>query len=214
MGWSAATGGSMLDVEALLLGGTLYYWQLPHFMALSYMHRIDYARGGFEMVPVNEENGEETSKIIVRNTWLLSTMPVLATLTNVTSSMFALEGLLLNGYALHVAYQFQQDRTNAKARKVFLTSLWYLPTFLMLFLLHAKTWDEKESEDNVLREYISTYVHIIREKGRELCLHETALEKSVSMERSCPIVIAKITSNKAEEENTATHGHVQCEKQQ
>ena len=202
MGWSAATGGSMLDVEALLLGATLYYWQLPHFMALGYMHRIDYARGGFQMVPVNEENGEETAKIIVRNAWLLSTIPVLSTLTNVTSSMFALEGLLLNGYALYTAYQFKHDRTNAKARKIFLTSLWYLPSFLMLFLLHAKTWDEKDSEDNVLREYISKYVHIIRQRGRVLCLHETVLEKSDMREKSCPVVVGKMVI-KAGDETTA-----------
>jgi len=203
MGWSAATGGSVLDVEAMLLYGTLYYWQLPHFMALSYMHRVDYARGGFEMVPVKEENGDETSKIIVRNAWLLSTIPVLSTLTNVTSSMFALEGFLLNGYALHVAYQFRYDRTNAKARKIFLTSLWYLPSFLVLFLLHAKTWDEKESEDNILRGFISKYVHIIRENGRAVCLHEAVLERSQKSENACPVLVVKKTSNSVDEETAS-----------
>jgi protoheme IX farnesyltransferase len=60
IGWSAATGGEpILDVECILLGSTLYVWQLPHFFALSYMHRVDYARGGFQMVPVVLDDGRD-----------------------------------------------------------------------------------------------------------------------------------------------------------
>lgn len=197
MGWSAATGGNILDVEALLLGTTLYLWQMPHFFALSYMHRIDYGRGGFKMVPVLEPNGERTAQLIVRYAWYLSTVPVVSTLTGVTSSMFALEGFVLNGYALYVAHQFQQDRTNAKARKVFLTSLWYLPSFLVLFLLHSKTWDQKNSEDNVLREIITKYLQQVREQGKKLCLHETAVLKAedsgTAGEKACPVTMASKT---------------------
>lgn len=50
MGYTAATNGNgLFDVEAALLGGTLFLWQFPHFFALSWMHRIDYARGGFQV---------------------------------------------------------------------------------------------------------------------------------------------------------------------
>lgn len=188
MGWSAATGGSVLDVEALLLGSTLYLWQMPHFFALSYMHRVDYARGGFKMMGVEDE--ERTAQLIVRYAWYLSTIPILSTLTNVTSSMFALEGFLLNGYALHVAHQFQQDRTNAKARKVFLTSLWYLPSLLMLFLLHSKTWDQKNSEDNVVREKVTEMLHCIKEQGRRVCFHETQIASTDDRAAACPVHIA------------------------
>ena len=69
MGWTAATGGRLCNVEALLLGGALYLWQMPHFFALSYMHRVDYARGGFAMVPCLESDGERTANIIVRYAW-------------------------------------------------------------------------------------------------------------------------------------------------
>ena len=96
MGWTAATGGSILDLDAMILGTTLYLWQMPHFFALSYMHRIDYKRGGFAMLPVLESDGEKTSQVILRYAAYLSTVPVVATLTGVTSSMFALEGLALN----------------------------------------------------------------------------------------------------------------------
>jgi hypothetical protein len=181
------------------------------------MHRVDYKRGGFLMLPCVDE--PRTADLVVRYTWYLSAIPVVATLTNVTGSMFALEGIVLNGYALAVAYRFQQDRTNANARKVFLTSLWYLPSLLMLFLLHSKVWDEEE-EDNVQQSQLSTYIHAIREKGRELCWHEAVLvssssspnsssgsddgskdhpEKSISVggAAACPVVVGKETSRHA-----------------
>mmetsp|Transcript_23088 Transcript_23088/g.32334 ORF Transcript_23088/g.32334 Transcript_23088/m.32334 type:complete len:433 (-) Transcript_23088:62-1360(-) len=182
MGWTAS-GGSIMDVEALLLGSTLYLWQMPHFFALSYMHRVDYKRGGFAMVPVLEENGDETAALITRYTWYLSSVPFVATLTDVTNSMFALEGVALNAYALHVAYKFQRERTNANARKVFLTSLWYLPSLLMLFLLHSKTWDDEAKNDDkdIYRKLLSERIHSIRDAGRQICVHENAINSSVSV---------------------------------
>jgi len=206
MGWTAATGGQILDVEALLLGATLYLWQMPHFFALSYMHRLDYARGGFQMVPVLEENGDETARLITRYTWYLSSIPVLATVLDVTSSMFCYEGVALNAYALYVAYKFQHDRTNANARKVFLTSLWYLPCLLMLFLLHSKTWDDVDEDkvENPLRGYISSYIHAARDKGRELCLHETAVQKTQEGEKACPVALGQKAKKEVVEQAKAT----------
>ena len=191
IGWSAATGGHIFDVECLLLGSTLYLWQMPHFFALSYMHRVDYARGGFQMVPVLEDDGgrhDETAKLITRYSWYLSTIPILSTLTGVTSTMFCLEGFVLNGYALKVSYDFDRDRTNGKARQVFLTSLWYLPWLLMIFLINSKTWDEKESDDNIIRRKIDEYIHMVRDQGRKLCVHEVASNGGVE---ACPVVVAK-----------------------
>jgi heme o synthase len=175
MGWTAATGGHVWDVNALLLGATLYWWQMPHFFALSYMHRLDYARGGFVMLPVVEKDGERTANVMVRYAWYLSSVPFIATLTGVTSSMFAMEGVGLNAYALYVVYKFKHERTNANARKVFLTSLWYLPSLLMLFLLHAKVWDEETEPADSVHTYLADRVHWIRGKGRDLCLHEKAV---------------------------------------
>ena len=187
MGWTAATGGSLWDVQALLLGTTLFVWQMPHFFALSYMHRMDYRRGGFQMVPCLEMDGAKTASLVTRYTWYLSTIPFIATLTNVTSSMFALEGMALNSYALYVAYKFNGERTNANARKVFLTSLWYLPSFMVLFLLHSKIWDDedKDKADDVVFQFLADHIHWAREKGRELCVHETAALKD--SKNACPV---------------------------
>lgn len=154
MGYTAATQGQgLLDVEAVLLGTTLFLWQFPHFMALSWMHRVDYARGGFEMLATNDSvRGDATARLVMNYTYYLSAMPVVATLTGVTSSMFVIEGLALNGYALYVARNFDKDRSNGNARKVFLTCLWYLPCWMVLFLLHSKNWkentDSKRNHEN------------------------------------------------------------------
>jgi protoheme IX farnesyltransferase len=196
MGWTAATGGAMLDLDAMILGSTLYLWQMPHFFALSYMHRVDYKRGGFMMLPVLESDGEKTSEVILRYAAYLSTVPIVSTLAGVTSSMFALEGIALNSYALYVAYKFRQERTNANARTVFLTSLWYLPSWLVLFLLHSKVWDDEEKDRDVLRDALSGMIHSIRDQGRQICIHEQAVAKNpVPLgEEACPVALTRKTT--------------------
>ena len=100
----------------------------------------------------------------------------------------------LNAYALYVANRFRQERTNANARKVFLTSLWYLPSWLILFLLHSKVWDEEHDRD-VLRDAISDAIHAIREQGRQICLHEHIVAQNpVVGEDKCPATLTRKTS--------------------
>ena len=146
------------------------------------------------MLPVLESDGDKTSQVVLRYAMYLSLVPLAATYMQVTSTMFALEGLVLNAYALHVAHKFRRERTNANARKVFLTSLWYLPSWLILFLLHSKVWDEDHDRD-VLRDAISDTVHKIRDTGRQICIHEQVVAKnSVPAEANCPITISRKTT--------------------
>ena len=210
MGWTAATSGSLLDLDVIILGSTLYYWQLPHFFALSYMYRIDYERGGFSMLSSYEVNGERTSSVIMRNATYLSALPFISTVAGVTSSMFALEGIALNSYALWVAYRFRKERTNANARKVFLTSLWYLPAWLVLFLLHSKVWDEDHDRD-VLRDKISDFVHSVRDEGRKICIHERVIDKAADIDGSkntCPVSLSKKTPSMIQ---SAASSALECE---
>ena len=210
MGYTAATSGSLFDIDAIILGSTLYLWQLPHFFALSYMYRLDYQRGGFNMLSGHERDGERTSSVIMKYSVYLSTVPFVSTFTGVTSSMFALEGIVLNSYALWVANRFRMERTNTNARKVFLTSLWYLPCWLMLFLLHSKVWDEDHDRD-VLRDAVSNLIHSVRSEGRKICLHEQIAVKSIDTESqsACPVVITKKSSEIIQ--NTAAAA-IECER--
>ena len=63
MGYAAATGGDVTGGTPLALVSLLFLWQFPHFFALSWLHREDYARGGFQMVAVNDPLG--TRSVIV-----------------------------------------------------------------------------------------------------------------------------------------------------
>ena len=175
MGYTAATqGNGLLDIEAVLVGGILFLWQFPHFFALSWMHRLDYARGGFQMVSRNDmPKGDKTARLITRYTYFMSTVPILSTVADVTSSMFAIEGVALNAYAIYVAKKFEKERSNANARKVFLTSLWYLPCWMTLYILHSKKWKEGiENEDDTTILRLKKKVEDLRARGKELCLHE------------------------------------------
>eukprot|EP00566_Odontella_aurita_P012418 CAMPEP_0113592032 /NCGR_PEP_ID=MMETSP0015_2-20120614/37613_1 /TAXON_ID=2838 /ORGANISM="Odontella" /LENGTH=485 /DNA_ID=CAMNT_0000498507 /DNA_START=46 /DNA_END=1503 /DNA_ORIENTATION=+ /assembly_acc=CAM_ASM_000160 len=202
MGWTAATGGSLLDLEAAFLGGTLFLWQFPHFFALSWMHRVDYARGGFQMVPVNDPDGDRTADLITRYTWYLSTVPLASSALGVTSSMFAVEGVALNAYALYVAKKFDDERSNSNARKVFLTSLWYLPCLMTLFILHSRKWKDEEEvkEDGIIdfQAWLHKKASELRHFGREHCVHEIVVAKDeVGSEDKCPIALGKSKAKEA-----------------
>ncbi|GMH53167.1 hypothetical protein TL16_g01389 [Triparma laevis f. inornata] len=175
MGWTAA-GGNLLDPECAFLASSLFLWQFPHFFALSWMHRVDYSRGGFQMVPCNDPTGDRTASLITRYSVYLSTLPILSTFAGITSSMFAVEGFLLNGYLLYRAKKFDDDRSNGNARKVFLTSLWYLPCLLGLFIFHSKNWNDESQKE------IQEKVVALREKGKALCVHEVLDSKDL-----CPV---------------------------
>jgi len=138
MGWAAASGGDFLSAEPMALASLLFLWQFPHFFSLAWMHREDYARGGFQMIPVNDPTGSRTANIILRYSSYLTLLPIITSVTGLTSYMFAVEGVLLNGYLLYISKRFKDDRSNSNARKIFLTSLAYLPALLFFLFISFK----------------------------------------------------------------------------
>ena len=90
----------------------------PHFFSLAWIHRKDYARGHHQMVPVNDPTGERTARLITGYSLAMFTIPVAATALDVTSSMFALEGVAATGYLTYLAGKFHQQRSDENARKV------------------------------------------------------------------------------------------------
>ncbi|KAG9415820.1 Protoheme IX farnesyltransferase, mitochondrial [Aphanomyces cochlioides] len=143
----AAANGVILSPEALLTGATLFSWQMPHFFALSWRLRHDYARGGYKMIPCADSTGSRTAAVMMRHAVGLSAIPLVATAVGATSSMFALEGLAINAYAVYLARQFQVHPSTANAQKVFLCSLWYLPAVLGLMVFHSKNWETADNEN-------------------------------------------------------------------
>lgn len=143
MGWAAATN-SALAPEALSMAALLYLWQFPHFFALSWRSRADYAKGGYQMISVLDESGKRTAQLARRYAWYMAALPVATSLAGVTSVMFAVESVVVNAYALRLAHRFYENPNNANAQRVFLTSLWYLPLMMILMVFHSKNWEDQK----------------------------------------------------------------------
>ena len=139
MGWTAA-GGDLLCAESALLSATLFLWQFPHFFSLAWLAREDYARGKYCMVPVSDSTGAATASIVLRYSAYAAPVPFAAWGAGLTTAMFPLESMAINGYLLYLAAQFYRDPGNQNARKVFKCSLWYLPVMMTAMIVHKKEW--------------------------------------------------------------------------
>ena len=150
MGLTAATG-TLMSPEACLLGGTLFLWQFPHFFSLAWLHKADYAAGGHAMVPCKDPTGMRTAALIRKYTAMLTPLPFAAAACGVTTYMFPIEFLAINGFWLWQAQKFYSKPSNGNARQVFRTSLWYLPVVMSLMVYHSHNWAaDEDSGSNVL----------------------------------------------------------------
>ncbi|HEX7422083.1 MAG TPA: heme o synthase [Thermoanaerobaculia bacterium] len=136
MGWTAATG--RLGLAGWIAFGILLFWQLPHFMAISWLYREDYSRGGFAMLSVRDESG----KAVARQAILYS-LALLA--VSVAPYFFGMAGLAylfiatMTGLWIVVAsVMFMSDRTAAPARSLFMSSNIYLLTMMLLFVFAVR----------------------------------------------------------------------------
>lgn len=134
MGWAAAAGG--LDVGAAILAAGLYFWQMPHFMALAWMCRADYAAGGYRMLSMIDATGKRTAACALRNCMYLLPLGALATYLGVTSPYFAYESAFITGGMLLTAARFYSRPSQSNARLMFRASLIHLPVFMAAFLAH------------------------------------------------------------------------------
>jgi protoheme IX farnesyltransferase len=134
MGWAGALGE--LDVGACLLAAGLYFWQLPHFMALAWMSRKDYAAGGYRMLSLVDPTGKRTAACALRNCMYLFPLGALSTWLGITSPYFAYESAFITAGMLLTAANFYAKPSTGNARILFRASLLHLPVFMGAFLLH------------------------------------------------------------------------------
>lgn len=167
----AATLGAT-PAEPWLLAGALYLWQFPHFFALAWVHKVDYAKGGFAMVPVNDACGRRTANLVSRYAAYSTALPFLAYGTGATSSMFVLEGGVLNAVLLAAAYRFHRKKSTENARTVFRVTLAYLPLLLFFFVLHSTRLRDGVPASSGAGPTLGDAVRPLRDLGRALCVHE------------------------------------------
>ncbi len=133
IGWVAARGA--IEPGAWILGLILFVWQLPHFLALAWLYRDDYQRGGFIMLPMRDRDGELTAQVTVLTAVLLIPVCLIGTLLGVAGLWYAFGSLVLGLWLVALSVRFYRQRTNANARRVFFASILYLPALLILLMI-------------------------------------------------------------------------------
>lgn len=132
IGWAAARND--LTIGAWALFAILFFWQLPHFFALSWMYRADYARAGFRMISSDDESGARSSSQSVLFCMLLLIVSGFPTHLRLTNAYYLLFSLILSGVFIFMAMRFHKQRTAKDARNLFLASIIYLPLLLALLV--------------------------------------------------------------------------------
>jgi protoheme IX farnesyltransferase len=124
MGWTAATGA--LSAGGWIAFGILFFWQLPHFMAISWLYREDYARGGYVMHSVLDAEGGSVARQAVYYSLALLTVSVLPSFYGLAGTPY-LVGAVVSGVAMFAsAVRFFFVRNPRSARSLFMLSNFYL----------------------------------------------------------------------------------------
>lgn len=132
-GWLAATGS--LGWGAWIIAGILFLWQLPHFLAIAWIYRNDYQRGGFRMLTVVDPTGKRTARHLLISSSALLILSIMPTLMNLTGGVYmtgiGVMGVVLLWFSARAAF----GRTNVQARNLLLASIAYLPVLLGLIII-------------------------------------------------------------------------------
>jgi protoheme IX farnesyltransferase len=133
MGWCAVRGE--VDLAAWALFGILFFWQMPHFLAIAWLCREDYARAGFPMLPVLDPGGSWTGRQSVLYGAALVPVSLLPSLLGLTGRIYFGGALALGVAYLGFCLAFAGRRSTGGARRLMLASLLYLPAVLVVMLL-------------------------------------------------------------------------------
>jgi protoheme IX farnesyltransferase len=128
MGWTAARNS--LGPGAWTLFAILFLWQLPHFLAIAWMYREDYARAGFPMLPVIDPDGTSTGRMILLYTAVLIPVTLVPTRLGLAGFSYFWAALALGSAFFACGAWTAFYRTAASARRLLLASVMYLPTLL------------------------------------------------------------------------------------
>jgi protoheme IX farnesyltransferase len=134
IGWAAARGE--MGLEAWVLFGILFLWQFPHFLAIAWMYREDYARAGIMMLPVVEPEGRITGQQIILYTAILLPVSLLPTLLGTSGRIYFFGALILGSGFLYSSIRAALSKSRQQARRLLLASVIYLPLLFVLMVLN------------------------------------------------------------------------------
>jgi protoheme IX farnesyltransferase len=137
IGWAAA--GGPLGVEALALFLIVFLWQFPHFLAIAWIYRDDYARAGHRMLPAVDPAGTLSGRQATGHALALVPVGLLPAVLGLAGPIYFAGALALGLYYLASAFRFWADATEPTARRLLRASFLYLPSILVLLLLNPPT---------------------------------------------------------------------------
>lgn len=133
IGWTAASGS--LSAGAWVIFGILFLWQIPHFMAIAWLYREEYARAGFKMLPVADLAGRRTARQVFFQSLALLGISLLPTWLDLTGMVYFAAALALGlafwGVGLFICFR----RNDLNARRLLLASVIYLPLLLAFMVM-------------------------------------------------------------------------------
>lgn len=130
-GWAAASG--TVRLEAWVLFAVLFLWQLPHFLALAWMCREDYARAGLKMLSVTDGHAATFRQALLYAVALLP-VSLVPTVVGVADGLYFYGAIALALWMIWATVACTRDASYAKARRLFLVSITYLPALLLLMV--------------------------------------------------------------------------------
>lgn len=135
IGWAAATG--TLAAGAWVLFFILFLWQHPHFYAIAWMFREDYAAGGFRMLPVVQPDGKNTFRLSLASCIVLIPVSLWPTFVQMCGWFYFAGALLIGLWFLAACIRWRMTESTMDARRVLRVSVIYLPLLLLLIVIDA-----------------------------------------------------------------------------
>ncbi len=135
MGWTAVQNN--FGAGGMALAAILFFWQLPHFLALALMYKDDYRLGGFKMLSVTDPTGEACYRHIILQTLILILVSTFPFLIRLAGPWYLATALIGGSFFLLAGVQLSMRRTRDSARTLFFASLIYLPILLLIM-----AWDK------------------------------------------------------------------------
>ena len=125
-GWAAASG-NITEPKMWLFFGILFLWQIPHVMAIAWMHKEDYQEAGFKMLPKNDSAGKKIAFYTILCTLLLFPISYFVFALEISGIVFLVLSFLLAGFFFAHSILFAKDRSRIRAKKLMFASIVYLP---------------------------------------------------------------------------------------
>jgi heme o synthase len=132
IGWVGAGGG--LGWEAAFLFGILFFWQLPHFIAINWLHHEEYESVGYKMWSNGDLTGRRSGILAASFSLMLAVFSLMPAFFGFASLLWTVIGPLLALLMMALSLKFAGDGQRASARRLFFFTLLYLPVALLVLV--------------------------------------------------------------------------------